>query len=118
MQQKASLKNKKSYGYDNISAFFIVVSAQVLANPLSYLLNLAFQFSMFPLCLKTAKVIPIFRGGDKSDISNYLPISILSTFSKFLEKLICVRTRKFLYNIQYLQHSMVLDPCTRPQMLC
>ena len=32
MQQIASLKNKKSCGYDNISAFFIVVGAQVLAN--------------------------------------------------------------------------------------
>ena len=29
-----------------------------LANPLSYLFNLAFQFGMFPICLKTAKVIP------------------------------------------------------------
>ena len=40
--------------------FFIIMGAQVLANPLSYLFNLAFQFGMFPLCLKTAKVIPIF----------------------------------------------------------
>ena len=88
MQQRASLKNKKSCRYDNISAFFIVVGVQVLSNPLSYLFNLAFQFRMFPLCLKTAKVIPIFNSGDKSDISNYRPISIPSTFSKILEKLI------------------------------
>ena len=104
MQQIASLKNKKSRGYDNISAFFIVVGAQVLANPLSYLFNLAFQFGMFPLCLKIAKVIPIFKSGDKSDISNYRPISILSTFSKILEKLMCVRTRKFLH-----KHSISSD---------
>ena len=104
-QQISSLKNKKSCGHDNISAFFIVVGAQVLANLLSYLFNSAFQFGMFPLCLKTAKVIPIFKSGDKSDISNYRPISILSTFSKILEKLICVRTRKLL-----LKHSIYPRP--------
>ena len=77
------------------------MGAQVLANPLSYLFNLAFQFGMFPLCLKTAKVIPVFKSGDKS---NYRSISILLTFSKILEKLICVRTRKFLH-----KHS-ILSP--------
>ena len=104
MQQIASLKNIKSCEYDNISSFFVTVSAEILANPLSYLFNLAFQFGMFPLCLKTAKAIPIFKNGDKSDISNYRPISILSTSSKILEKLICVRAR------QFLQKHSILSP--------
>ena len=48
------------------------------------------------LLLQYLKIIPIFKKGDKNKISNYCPISLLSTFSKILEKLICKRTRKVL----------------------
>jgi fructose-1,6-bisphosphatase/inositol monophosphatase family enzyme len=36
--------------------------------------------------MKYAVFIPIFKEGDKTEISNYRPISILSSFSKLLEK--------------------------------
>ena len=36
--------------------------------------------------LKCAVVKPLFKKGDKSNISNYRPISILSSFTKVLEK--------------------------------
>ena len=49
-----------------------------------------------PDCLKTAKVEPIFKKEDKNEINNYRSISLLSTFSKILENLICKRMRKFL----------------------
>ena len=48
------------------------------------------QFSIatgqFPSQMKLAKVLPIYKGGEKSDPSNYRPISILSTVSKIFEK--------------------------------
>ena len=95
-QQIYSLSSKKSSGPDEISAHFLVVAANVLAFPLTILFNYAFEFGIFPSCLKTAKVIPIFKSGIKTDISNYRPISILSYFSKNFEKLVCKRTRSFL----------------------
>ena len=49
-------------------------------------------------------VIPIHKKGSKEDISNYRPISILSTFSKVFEKLI----NGFLIN--YLEAKNILDP--------
>ena len=42
---------------------------------------------MFPGCLKIAKVTPIFISGDKDNVRNYRSISILSVFSKVLERI-------------------------------
>ncbi|KAG8303971.1 hypothetical protein J6590_105301, partial [Homalodisca vitripennis] len=39
----------------------------------------------FPAKLKTAVVIPVHKAGDKQEISNYRPISLLSCLSKILE---------------------------------
>ena len=38
--------------------------------------------------MKIAKIRTIFKEGDRYDSSNHRPISILSVFSKFLDKLI------------------------------
>ena len=56
---------------------------------------------------KTAKVLPLFKSGEKSEVSNYRPVSILPQLSKILEKLFEIRLRKyiddngFLFNGQY-----------------
>ena len=41
---------------------------------------------MFPSRWKTAKVTPIFKRGDPTDVSNYRPISVLPTLSKIAER--------------------------------
>ena len=41
---------------------------------------------VFPSELKLAKVVPIFKSGDSSKITNYRPISVLSFFSKVFER--------------------------------
>ena len=50
----------------------------------------------FPLQFKIAKVIPIFKSGDKASMDNYRPISLLSAFSKILEKIVASRLLIFL----------------------
>jgi len=57
-----------------------------LIEPLVYISNLSFRTGCVPDSLKIAKVIPIFKKGDKSNPSNYRPISLLSIFHKLLEK--------------------------------
>ena len=38
---------------------------------------------------------PVHKAGDKNEVKNYRPISILSIFSKILEKLVHTRTLSF-----------------------
>ena len=60
----------------------------MLLNPLVHMFNLSFSTGIFPSELKIAKVIPLFKHGNKSDFSNYRPTSLLSQFSKILDKLL------------------------------
>ena len=46
--------------------------------------------------LKTAKITPIFKAGDKTEVSNYRPISVLPCFSKVLERIMYNRLYNFL----------------------
>ena len=54
--------------------------------------------------MKVAKVVPLFKAGDRSVFSNYRPISLLSQFSKILEKLFNERLDKFIDKFQLLNN--------------
>ena len=58
----------------------------------------------FPESTKISKVIPLFKKGDIHDLSNYRPISLLSTFSKILERLMYNRLFTFLH-----KHSIIFS---------
>ena len=101
------LKNKSSCGPDNISSKLLKRILPSITIPLCYLFNLSFQTGYIPIQLKTAKVVPIFKSGDKHNFSNYRPISLLSSISKLLEKLVAkqmvgyLNKNKILYEHQY-----------------
>jgi hypothetical protein len=78
-----SLKPKNSSGRDGISTKLIKISSPFSHLPLC---NKSLFSGIFPEHFKYTVVKPLFKKGDKSKISNYRPISILSSFSKVLEK--------------------------------
>ena len=90
------LNINKSCGSDGTEAKFIVFTSEVLSPVLAILFNTCFDFGIFPTCLKTTKVVPVYKAGDINEVTNYRPMSILSIFSKILEKLVYTRTLSFL----------------------
>ena len=79
------LKNKFSYGLDGISNFLIKNCSEVLSKPLTLIINQTLTSGIFPEKLKSSKVIPIFKSGEVSCISNYRPIYLLPSLSKIFE---------------------------------
>ena len=81
-----SLKSKNSHGYDEISTKLLKLSAPFILSPLTHICNKSLSSGIFPDRLKYSEIKPLFKKGDKLNISNYRPISVLSSFSKVLEK--------------------------------
>jgi len=46
---------------------------------------------IFPTRLKYATIKPIFKNGDKKNVANYRPVSVLPSFSKILVKIMYIR---------------------------
>ena len=58
-----------------------------LCEPLKYLFNLSIEKEIFSDGLNIPKVTSIYKADDKSNLSNYRPISVFSCFSKILERI-------------------------------
>ncbi|XP_065684331.1 uncharacterized protein LOC136096702 [Hydra vulgaris] len=99
------LKPNKSLGFDDISSNVIIKSIKQITIPLLHIFNLSLKQGVFPDNLKIAKVIPVLKSGDPSDVTNYRPISILSCFSKILERVMYNRLYSFLNVNNILYHK-------------
>ena len=85
---KCKFPTGKSAGYDNIPMSIIKRSINSIFSPLTHIVNLSIVHGIVPNELKIARVVPIFKSGDKALFSNYRPISVLPCFSKILERII------------------------------
>ena len=70
------LNKSKSPGYDNIGPSLIEDVSIVILDPLFHIFNLSLLSGCVPDKLKIAQVIPVFKKGDRSQPSNYRPISL------------------------------------------
>jgi len=83
-----SLKTKDSHGYDGISTRILKLSAPYIVSPLTFIINRILLPGIFLDRLKYSEVKPPFKSGNASDLANYRPISLLTSFLKIIEKLI------------------------------
>ena len=84
----AKVKTTKSFGIDNISSYFLKLALPYIVNSVTFLFDTSIETSQFPGSLKVARITPIFKDGDRTDKSNYRPISVLPVISKLFEKLV------------------------------
>jgi hypothetical protein len=94
----SSLKSKNSHGYNEISINVLKFSSPYISSPIWHICNKMFSTGIFPERLKYAVFKPIFKNGDRNNVSNYRPISLLPAYSKVFEKVLYVRMYQHLIN--------------------
>ena len=75
------------------------MSSKIIAPPLCNIFNNTVLSGSIPALFKRARVTPVFKNGDDSDIntpSDYRPISVISHLAKILERLANNQLIKFL----------------------
>lgn len=112
------LYTNKVVGLDGISSRFLKDSASIIADPLSHIINLSIIQGVVPDDFKSARVVPIYKMNDKTDVGNYRPVSILSVVSKVIERVIYDQLeeylvkRNLLYDFQSgFRHGFSTDTC-------
>ena len=111
------MKSSKSVGKSGISVKYIKLALDVISRILANIYNCCIASDCFPDILKIAEVIPIYKAGAKNICSNYRPISVISLFSKILEKCLYTQlcnyfTRNQLLNKNqygFIKHSSTSD---------
>ena len=99
------LKKTKSPGPDNVYPRILKECREQLSEHIAKLFQKSLDTGFVPKLWRQANVVPIFKKGDKSDKSNYRPISLTSVIGKMLEAIIARAVRKHLDDHNLIRHS-------------
>ena len=114
------LNPNKATGPDNISNRMLKAVAHEISVPLSILFNRSLGEGSFPDFWKCPNVLPLYKKGDKSVLSNYRPVSLLSGVGKLLERIVFKNIYNFLHenNLLYrLQSGFLPNHSTTFQLI-
>jgi hypothetical protein len=81
----SKLLPKNSFGPDGIPSLVIKACAPHLIKPLTFIFNLSVSSNVFLEAWKVSRITPLHKSGKVEEISNYRPISVLSSFAKIFE---------------------------------
>lgn len=98
-----NLKNDCAVGWDSIPVKFLKLAKHIIVPPLTKIIELCLSQGIFPKAFKRSLITPVHKGGSRDSVTNYRPISVLSSLSKVLEKVINNRL------INFLEHNNLLS---------
>jgi len=99
-----SIPLNKAHGLYSCPNRILPSVRHILSIPLVKLMNLSVTSGEYPSKLKHAKVIPVFKD-DKTDPTNYRPISLLSNYNRIFEKIMFNRLKAFIDKNEILYRS-------------
>ena len=82
------LLNSKATGIHGIPNKTLKETADIIGPSLTDIFNFSVLTKVFPDDLKIGKVAPVCKSGDKDDLNNYRPISVLPTVARVFEKIL------------------------------
>ena len=91
-----SMPCNKSYGFYSCPVSILQSTSNIVSDIIVQIFNKSVDSGNYPSKLKMAKVIPIFKSDNETDLNNYRPISLLSCFNRIFEKLVYKRMKSFI----------------------
>jgi Notch-like protein len=89
-------KSSYSFGCDEVPTKLLKLCSHIIRSPLNYICNRTLFTGVFPDRLKYAIIRILFKKCNNNYLTNYRPISILTSFSKMFEKVMHTIMLKYL----------------------
>lgn len=108
-----NMKNSSSLDIYDFSNAFVKQTIGLYLWPLTFCLNRCLEEGYFPNEFKLAKVIPIYKNGERSDPNNYRPISLIPTLAKVFEYILFRQVYNFFESNNFFSNSQFGFRCGR-----
>lgn len=90
-----NLKRDKAGGCDGIKAEFYKVNNPILVNFIQQIFNNVFESGVYPEAWSKCMIVPLYKKGDPTDVSNYRGISLLNIMSKIFSFILNERLKRW-----------------------
>ena len=102
-QTLIKLDTTKAVGCDKIPPRLLKYCATSLTEPITHLLSTSISTCTIPDEWKVHQITPVFKKGDKTNVVNYRPISLLCIISKVLESIVYDKVAPFIRPLLFKQ---------------
>ena len=118
LRKLIGLRPNNNVGPDGIPPMFLKNCSYVILKPLLYIFNSSLQTGTFPSKWKTSFITPIYKSGDKSNVTNFRPICTQSAIPKLFDSIITDKLTPLISNIiSPYQHGFLKGRSTSTNLL-